>query len=247
MNAGRIAKIRLNEMLDAKKVKDFWDRRPDNYNKLSFESLANLENDPKFLDIKIRTEMEKVFAWLPDLTGKTVLDLGAGVGQWAFRFQHKGAKKITAVEFSAAMIEVGKLEARKRNIDNVDFILSSAENYCSPEHYDVIFISGLMIYLNDEQAEKLLSNLRAYSKPESTILLRDGTGVGERFEINNRYSANLQAEYSATYRTAEQYEAIFARYGFSLTRSENMFPEGHMLNKYPETRLRLYHFEQENG
>ena len=74
------------------------------------------------------------------------------------------------------MIEVGKLEASKRNINNVDFILSSAENYCSSEQYDVIFISGLMIYLNDEQTEKLLGNLRAYSKPESTILLRDGTG-----------------------------------------------------------------------
>jgi hypothetical protein len=74
------------------------------------------------------------------------------------------------------------------------------------------------------------------------VLLRDGTGVAGRHEINSRMSEHLQSLYSAVYRTREEYLELFAGKGFSLLRDENMFDEGCPLNKYPETRLRLYRF-----
>jgi hypothetical protein len=36
---------------------------------------------------------------------------------------------------------------------------------------------------------------------------------------------------------------MFAAAGFSIVRDENMFEEGSPLNKYPETRLRIYQFK----
>ena len=229
-------------MIDAKKIKNFWDSRADVFGKVAFESIANLEQDPNNLEVKIRLETNKVLAWLPDLQHKTILDLGAGVGQWALRFSLLGASNITAVEYSLGLVEIGRKEAARRAIQNIEFVVSAAEDFKSDLQYDVIFISGLFVYLTDQQAVRLLSNLSNCTKKSSSVLLRDGVGRFVRHEINDRYSDHLQSHYSATYRTAEQYQKMFEEAGFQCLRDEDMFPEGHSLNKYPETRLRLFSF-----
>jgi len=71
-----------------------------------------------------------------------------------------------------------------------------------------------------------------------------GTGIESRHEIDNQFSDHLKSNYSATYRTREQYKELFENAGFVLSKDENMFPEGHPLNKYEETRLRLFLFRR---
>lgn len=227
-------------MIDQDKVKAFWNARAKTFGELDFDSIGNLEQDPAHLELKVRLESQKVFAYLGVLKGKTVLDLGAGVGQWAFRFVEHKAGHVTAVEYSAQLAEIGRLEARRRGVSNLEFVVSPAEQFTSSRTFDVVYISGLFVYLNDDQAEKLVSGLSRFCNPQTQVLLRDGTGVTHRHEINNRFSQHLQTDYSATYRTAEQYETLFARHQFELMRHENMFPEDCVLNKYPETRLRIY-------
>lgn len=227
-------------MIDQDKVKKFWDARARTYGSLDFNSIANLEQDPENLALKVKLESEKVFAYLGSLNGKTILDLGAGVGQWAFRFVDAGAAHVTAVEYSAELAEIGRREAERRGNANLEFVVSPAEQFRSDKSFDVVFISGLFVYINDDQAEKLVTGLGQFCHANTLVLLRDGTGVTHRHEINNRFSQHLQADYSATYRTAAEYEALFARHGFRFLRHENMFPEDCVLNKYPETRLRIY-------
>jgi hypothetical protein len=101
--------------------------------------------------------------------------------------------------------------------------------------------------MNDDQAEKLVSGLARFCHANTTVLLRDGTGIASRHEISNRFSQHLQTDYSATYRTAEQYATLFNRYGFRFLRHENMFDEDCVLNKYPETRLRIYEIRHDPG
>lgn len=227
-------------MIDQDKVKAFWDARAKTFGSLDFNSIANLEQDPENLALKVRLESEKVFGYLGSLAGRTVLDLGAGVGQWAFRFVEQGAAHVTAVEYSAQLAEIGRREAANRGINNLDFVVSPAESFKSDKPFDLVFISGLFVYMNDDQAEKLVTELPRFCHANTCVLLRDGTGVQKRHEINNRFSQHLQADYSATYRTAAEYAALFARHGFRVHRHENMFEESCVLNKYPETRLRIY-------
>lgn len=229
-------------MLDKDKVKSFWDSRADTYQNLAFESIANLEQEPENLRLKIQLETEKVGDYLGSIAGKTILDLGAGVGQWSFRFVEAGAACVTAVEYSEPLAEIGRTEAARRGVDNLFFEVSAAEQFRNGQTYDIIFISGLFVYMNDEQAELLAGNLADFCHARTIVLLRDGTGIAGRHEINNRMSAHLQSLYSAVYRTRQEYLDLFARKGFALLRDENMFDEGCPLNKYPETRLRIYLF-----
>jgi len=54
----------------------------------------------------------------------------------------------------------------------------------------------------------------------------------------------LKTNYSAIYRTKEEYAEIFEGIGFRLLKDSNMFEEGCCLNKFPETRLRIFKFEK---
>lgn len=234
-------------MLDPVKVRSFWEGRAATMGRVAFESIANLEQDPDNLKLKIDDETRKVFSWLPELRRWRVLDLGAGVGQWTFRFADRGAAGVVAVEYAHGLAEIGRAEAARRGQDHVTFVESGAEAYRSDEPFDLVFISGLFVYLNDDQADRLLANLPSLVRPGGTLLLRDGTGVAARHEIDDKPSAHLGEKYSATYRTREQYLALLQGAGFTCLRDENMFPEGHPLNKYPETRLRVYEFRRTQG
>lgn len=229
-------------MMDPKKIKEFWDARAKVHEKLPFESIANLEQDPEHLKLKVTLETEKVFDYLKSVAGKTIIDFGAGVGQWALRFAERGAAYVTAVEYSEPLVEIGEREAARRGVANVRFVVSAAEDYYENAQYDVVFISGLFVYMNDTQAATFVHNLRAFCKPTTIVLLRDGTAVNGRYEIEDRFSEHLQTNYSATYRKRAAYLSMFEEEGFVGVRDENMFDEGCPLNKYSETRLRIYLF-----
>jgi SAM-dependent methyltransferase len=231
-------------MIDKDKVKNFWDSRADSYRSLPFESIVNLEQDPAALELKVALETAKVFEWLGSLMGLRILDFGAGIGQWTFRFVARKAKQVIAVEYSARLAEIGRREAEVRKLENVEFIVAAAEDYESEKKFDLIFISGLLIYLNDDQIEKFMSNLPKMCHSATRIILRDGTGIFGRHEINDRHSDHLDTNYSAIYRSREEYETLFLNAGFSLLRDEDMFLDSCSLNKYPETRLRLYEFSR---
>jgi len=229
-------------MVDKEKIKSFWDSRADMYSSVAFESIANLEQDPENLKLKIELETGKVQEYIGSVEGKSVLDLGAGVGQWSFRFVDGQASSVTAVEYSAPLAEIGRVEARRRGANNIEFVVSAAEKYKTNKKFDIVFISGLFVYLNDEQAELLAANIRSFCAQDAIVLLRDGTALGDHYEIDNRMSDHLQTLYSAVYRTRSEYLDLFTKNGLVLQRDENMFYDGCPLNKYPETRLRIYKF-----
>lgn len=231
--------------IDQDSVKRFWDARASTYSQLPFESVVNLEQDPENLKLKIELETGKVFHYLPSLSGARILDLGAGVGQWAFRFADCGAGEVVAVEYSADLVEIGRREAAERGYKSVEFVVSAAEDFASASNFDFIFISGLFVYLNDDQALRLAQHLPSLVAGDSRVVLRDGTAIESRYELNKSFSEHLQTEYSAVYRTRDEYRELFASAGFQLIRDENVFYEGCPLNKYPETRLRIYEFAPE--
>ena len=232
-------------MIDSDKVKRFWEGRASTYKKVAFESVANLEQDAEALQRKIDDESAMVFSWLPNLEGLSILDLGAGVGQWSFRFAERGASRVLAVEYAKGLADIGSEEAARRDMKHVEFVVSPAEEFQTEEQFDLVYISGLFVYLTDAQATRLIEHLGTFVAPGGQLMLRDGTAVGSRYEINNKLSEHLGEHYSATYRTPEQLVTLIESCGLSLVQDENVFPEGHPLNKYPETRLRLFLFRKE--
>jgi len=228
--------------IQKKNIKDFWTAQAKKIN-VKKEGISNLEEDEALLEEKIILEYEKIFPIIETCLNKDskVLDLGSGSGQWAYRFSPL-AKSVTLVEFSEEMMGLAKNNSTEK-FNNLEFILSEAQDFLSSEVYDLIWISGLLIYLTDQELVKLISNCRQMLALDGRLILRDGTGLDERYEISNQFSENLGHNYSATYRTSEEYIAEFIKKGFELIDHCDVFEEGSKLNKWKETRLRLYQFK----
>lgn len=227
--------------IDDKQIKVFWDKRA-KYHKRN-EGLTNLEDDQELLELKLSLENKKISSYVKLNKDMTVLDLGGGDGYWAFKFADK-AKEIVVVDYCSDLIHRGEERAKEENVDDIVFLELPIQDFTSNIKYDLIFIAGVLLYLNDEDLEKLIKNIKVYSKIGTILILRDGTGTLGRYCINTKYSEYLKTYYSAIYRTRGEYIQAFKKAGFELVKDENMFSEDCILNKFPETRLRIYNFRR---
>jgi hypothetical protein len=152
--------------------------------------------------------------------------------------------KIDCVEYSDTMVQIAVEELRRRGIGNVSYYCMPAQEYLAERTYDVVLISGLLIYLGSAGVTTLLDHLGSMTSPGSRIVLRDGTARSRNYLIDGKYSETLQDHYSAYYRTAAQYIELFEGSGFRLHRHRDMFDSDSGLNKWEETVLRVYEFHR---
>lgn len=227
--------------VDTVYMREFWEKRAQTH-KIN-EGLTNLEDDAELLKLKIQKETPKMKAYVePDKSTK-LLDLGSGYGTWSFAFA-KDVELVHAVDYIEDMIKIGRERAKDEGITNIEFFQSSVQEYTSDVKYDTIILSGICLYLNDTDMRQMLKKMQKYSKEGTAIILRDSTGLKERYIIEKEYSDRLKTMYSATYRTKEEYIKLFEKAGFELIKDEDMFEEGSQLNRHKETRLRIYKFRR---
>ena len=227
--------------VDTVYMREFWEKRAQTH-KIN-EGLTNLEDDAELLKLKIQKETPKMKAYVePDKSTK-LLDLGSGYGTWSFAFA-KDVELVHAVDYIEDMIEIGRERAKDEGITNIEFFQSSVQEYTSDVKYDTIILSGICLYLNDTDMRQMLKKMQKYSKEGTAIILRDSTGLKERYIIEKEYSDRLKTMYSATYRTKEEYIKLFEKAGFELIKDEDMFEAGSQLNRHKETRLRIYKFRR---
>ncbi len=147
-----------------------------------------------------------------DRTG-TVLDLGSGIGFWAEAFAHE-FKKVVAVEASPALCDA--LRARCGTQPNVRVVPEDVLAFEPDDRYELVFLGGLLMYLNDREVIALLGKIRPSLNPGGMILCRETTvreGVVSR-----------SGEYQATYRSIEVYRRLFAESRLAVTQIEPNVP-----------------------
>jgi len=228
--------------IDSGTILAFWENQGRKLGSVPLEGIANLEERPELLEQKIRLEQECLLPLLPLGPETALLDLGAGVGQWTARFAPR-VRRVVAVEYAEAMAAIGRAEMARRGLANVEFVTAPAQDFATAERFDIIFISGLLLYLNDAEARQLTGRLAQWLRPDGRVLVRDAASVlPARHVIVDRYSERLRCNYSALYRTTAEIGALFAAAGFACERQGQVFPEGHPLNKFPETRLKYFLF-----
>lgn len=224
--------------IDTKKVKNFWEKRAQQH-KIDTK-LTNLEENDDLQILKLKLEGEKLKKYFGNLEDKRVLDLGGGWGYWGMVFGEK-SKEWVVVDYCKKLIVGGEKIIKEEEIKNMKFICQDVTKIKFENPFDIIFISGLLIYLDNVEFLRLLKNLKDCSKPGTIIILRDSTGTKEEFVIDNKYSESLEDFYSAIYRTRLTYISNFEQFGFKRMEDEDMFKTP-KLNKYTETRLRIYKF-----
>jgi len=218
-------------------IRNFWEKRAEISDYKNIESLVNFETNNDLAELKIKEEIACVSKHFPLDENDILIDLGAGIGQWSFRFAPY-VKCVYAVEYIEKFIDIAKKTANDQKLFNIEFIQCVAEDYILLSIASKVFISGLLHYLDDERYTKLLNNLINYTDNSSLVFLREPISVLENeYEIDGKYSESLESEYSTIYRTLKQHTTMFQNAGYELQESAPFFRDNSPLNKHKETRL----------
>ncbi|MCZ6512430.1 MAG: class I SAM-dependent methyltransferase [Nitrospinae bacterium] len=137
-----------------------------------------------------------------------VLDLGSGVGHWAEYFAQK-FDKIVAVETSTSLYKT--LVQRCSAYDNITPILGDVLSFEPEDHFSLIFLGGLLMYLNEGDVIALLQKLKSFLNPGGFILCREST-------VRNG-TVTLEGDYQAVYRSVPTYHSLFKTCGLSVTQT----------------------------
>lgn len=154
---------------------------------------------PNAVAHRIAREQRTIRDWLDAVpsSGK-VLDVGCGAGAWVEIFANRYSSAI-GVERSQLMVEAA-IE-RVAHMPNAEILIGDGRKDLPDGPFDMIFVGGLFMYLNDADSLALLDALKDRLSAGGSMILRESTvrtGV-----------LLAKGEYQAIYRSVDSYHQIF--------------------------------------
>tara|TARA_Y100001968_G_scaffold315855_1_gene342955 strand:- start:8961 stop:9665 length:705 start_codon:yes stop_codon:yes gene_type:complete len=231
------------------KYQSFWDERA--IGKKDFKhSLSNLTEDEIAAERKSKQEnyvIKEAFKSI-NRNFNSAIDIGAGTCQWS-EVLTSYAKEVLATDTSEKMLNHGRELLKNSNQGKkVKYyegdITEEVEKESPGSPYDLIFISGLILYLNDSKLENLLNFIKRNSSKDSITILREPVALNERYILDDIYSKELKTKYSAIYRTQDNLIESFRKISFTLESTQWFHYNGSEFNKWKETRLKLFTFKR---
>ncbi|KAL5231978.1 hypothetical protein ABZP36_030754 [Zizania latifolia] len=120
-----------------------------------------------------KEERPEVMSVLPYFTGKSVLELGAGIGRFTGELA-KEAGHVIALDFIESVIK--KNENTNGHYKNITFMcadVASPNLKIEDNSIDLIFSNWLLMYLSDEEVEKLVARMVKWVKVGGHIFFRE--------------------------------------------------------------------------
>jgi trans-aconitate methyltransferase len=154
---------------------------------------------------RFRRECATIRDWVDSVRPQArVLDLGCGAGAWAERFAERFAS-VVAIEQSSAMLAAAR--ARLASRSNVELLNRDVRDPLPSGPFDLVFIGGLCMYLNNADAIALVRAVVSRLSVRGRVVLRESTiAVG---------SECTEGAYRAIYRSVDVYRALFLDAGIS--------------------------------
>ena len=144
-----------------------------------------------------------------DISGKSILDVGTGAGDWGAMFQLYRPKEICGVDFAYKMIEVAKVKHPE-----MKFYMGDAENLSQfdDNSFDVVTASFVVHGVKAEHRQKMLAEMKRISKEH--VVIHDFIGQTpliirfleflERSDYRN-FKKNIVAELKAHFESVQMH------------------------------------------
>lgn len=165
------------------KMKEFWNNtaktfggKNDKYGPVLVPSSKGLLN--WYIDTLQRTALNQFF---PQLFGKTILEVGCGVGRWSIRLARKGTNVI-GIDLSREMLKHAKKQISKEKVTNVDLVVASAQNlpFVLEKFDNILSVTVLQHIVNSSEFKLSVSEIIRTVKSGGKIILLEYT--------NNRFN-----------------------------------------------------------
>lgn len=232
--------------IDESAVIGFFDARARRVDDASRPGVTMLQDHDQTLalqrsDAETRA-LQALLGSLPQRRPRT-LDLGCGAGRLYFALQPllgsylglDGAPTlIEAARRCAACTDTTGASAPEFRVHD----LGRGNLPCGAEPWQLVLMSGILIYLNDASVAALLAELATVLEGPCTVVLREPVGVDERLTLKDHWSDELGSAYNAIYRTRAELEALLhSSFGSRLASVEGRWLyDDPALNNRSETR-----------
>lgn len=132
-----------------------------------------------------------ILSMMGDLRGKTVLDVGSGLGESSVYFALLGAK-VTALDVSPKMIELAKTLAREHGVE-IEGVVSPAENLALPDDsFDFVYLGNVIHHIVGREA--LFGQVRRVLKPGGRFFSWDPLKYNPVINVYRRMASEVRSE-----------------------------------------------------
>jgi len=210
MNEFQQSRIIGNKVdINPKKIKHLFNSRALN-SASALHAVMLQQNDSQLPIIRDNFERFIIREKMKFAKDDNVLDLGCGAGRLV-NFFYDDIKSYYGFDFSSELIK----QAFKHHKDKTSCYFFE-EDICqvpeienkisSIEAFDKIFLIGTCMYLNDLDLLNVLNLIKCKCAKNGMIYIRESISKNTtRLSLKNYYSQNLASEYSAIYRTEEEF------------------------------------------
>ena len=241
-----------NIAVDKEAIQEFYYDRSRKFSKEApYVSVLFQDLNPELARRRDQFEKELVLPILNASKNDRVLDVGCGVGRWAEVLLDK-VKMYHGTDPCAPLIEIAL--DRFRDNESASFQTIAAQDG-SPTRLDrqppfsLVLLAGVLQYLDDEDCIESLRHIALCSGDAARIYIRIPIGIAERMTLDRHWSDELEHEYSAIYRTREEYlqmiNSILVPAGFTVDVDQPLYPSD--LNNRTETRQHIFILSKGGG
>ena len=188
-------------------------------------------------------EEKKLFYQHIDASGKKVLEIGCGIGRWAEALYDK-CESYLGIDFSENLLEIAKKTYEDK--ENCHFQFMSATDIKIDEliikpPFDIIITSGFLMYLNDDDLKIVVNEMNRLGSDDKKVFVMEPTScMDSRLTLKDFYSEGLETDYSAIYRTKDEYLEFFEPLNYNKVSTDYIFTD---LSDHTETKYRFFVFE----
>jgi toxoflavin synthase len=91
-----------------------------------------------------------LFSLLPDLAGKSVVDIACGEGHYTRRLRRAGAARVVGVDLSPRMIELAREQEATQRL-GVDYVVGDGRSIPFDGEFDIAFAAYFLNYAHDKR------------------------------------------------------------------------------------------------
>lgn len=238
------------ESIDYDETKQFFKNRAGKFKESNPYSVTMYQdNNADLVKARNEKEVQKILPKLMLTKDSKVLDIACGIGRWADALPDAIAE-YCGVDFSGELIEIANKRNAKANFffyegaaNEIDVVLQKNKK----GKYNRFLLMGILIYLNDEDVQAVLTQVEKNCEEHGIICLREPIGIEDRLTLKDFYSEELSDNYNAIYRNREEMKgflnATLLSKGFKICEEGFLFDE-ETLNNRKETAQYYYVLER---
>jgi SAM-dependent methyltransferase len=135
-----------------------------------YDNIGLEYKESKRLPFRLHIEEHSMFELLPDLAGRSVVDLACGEGIYSRKLLRRGAVRVVGVDISREMISLAR-RAEEAEPLGAEYVLADVASVDVGEHFDIAFCSFLFNYARSrEELRSLVQGVARLLRPGGRVI-----------------------------------------------------------------------------